>query len=142
MDLMEPEEACFVFRNQVTLRLGCFASCVEDSSRIFASSASFASFEASFGRPGSRPPSHRILFAPCHSCLLNVCHFDSLRLLLPAAALHWPRLQLCMNTSHGVLLVFRHRHSLNAFPSASPLGGACFCLLLLEPEFGIPACPY
>ena len=70
MDLMEPAEACFGFK--VALRLGCFASRVEDSSRIFASSASFASFDASFGRPGSRPPSHRILFV-CMSFLLIEC---------------------------------------------------------------------
>lgn len=36
-----------------------------------------------------------------------------------------------------MFLVFRRRYSLNAFPSASPLGDACFCLLLLEPEFRI-----
>jgi hypothetical protein len=48
-----------------------------------------------------------------------------------------------------MFLVFRHRRLLNvlpnafpnafsnAFPSASPLGDACFCLLLLEPEFRI-----
>jgi hypothetical protein len=51
--------------------LGCFASRVEDSSRIFASSASFASFQASCMWLGSGPPSRRILFVNCHSCLSN-----------------------------------------------------------------------
>jgi hypothetical protein len=88
MDLIEPAEACFGCKG--TLRLGCFASRVEDSSRIFASSASFASFEASFGRPGSRPPSRRVFFVHCHSCLLNVSL--SFRFATPGAARCCPSL--------------------------------------------------
>jgi hypothetical protein len=69
MDLMESAEVCFGFK--VTLRLGCFASRVKDSSRIFASSASFASFQTSCMWLGSGAPSRRILSVDYHSCLSN-----------------------------------------------------------------------
>jgi hypothetical protein len=141
--LMESAEVCFGFK--VTLRLGCFASRVEDSSRIFASSASFASFQASCMWPGSGPPSRRILSVHCHSCLSNTSlslRFATLVAarrcpLLPVAARCCPLLPLLpeaamLHAAYSIACssVFRHRRSLSAFPSASPLGDACFCLLL------------
>jgi hypothetical protein len=87
MDLMESAEVCF---GKVTLRLGCFASCVEDSSRIFASSASFASFQASLHVAWFRTALAQNPFRAL-SFLLIEC-LASLRLLLPVAAFHCPLL--------------------------------------------------
>jgi hypothetical protein len=141
MDLMESAEVCFGFK--VTLRLGCFASRVKDSSRIFASSASFASFQnflhvAWFRSAFAQNPFRGLSFLLIECLSITSFRYAYCCPSLPIAAHYCLRLQFCLcSTSHCMFLVFRHQCSLSAFPSASPLGDACLCLLLLEPEFRI-----
>jgi hypothetical protein len=139
IDLMESAEVCFGFK--VTLRLGCFASRVEDSSRIFASSASFASFQASCMWPGSGPPSHRILSVHCHSLLIECLSVTSFRYAcccpsLPVAAHCCPLLPeaAILHAAHPIAcsFVFRHRRSSSAFLPLRlvTLVSASYCLSL------------